>query len=178
MASSPQKVPLEHPPQRIWLHELCEILAWYEQNLCNAELRDPRGHVVRFSTERFPHLIKLEPKDGGVLRKAQRQVLAIKNGIKCNADFGGYSEERVQTLPWIIAAIKRPTQILELSSQPVVGEQKAGDTLYVKEFQRAGPKYRFKILVCRRVGKGLLVPITCHPRDHNRFPANYKQVWP
>jgi hypothetical protein len=177
MASNPPGVPIERPPQRIWLHELRDILAWYEQNLCAVELRDPRGHIVRFSLERFPHFIKLEPKAGKALRKAQKHVSEIKDGSKCNADFGGYSEERVQTLPWIIPIIARPTKILELAAQPLIGDKKAGDTLYVKEFQRAGPQYRFKVLVCRRVGKTLLVPITCHPRDHDRF-TNYRQVWP
>jgi hypothetical protein len=177
MAANPLGAPLERPPQRIWLHDLREILAWYEQNLCAVELRDPQDHVVRFSLERFPHFIKLEPKGGGELKKPRKQVEAIKSSTKSNADFGGYSADRVQTLPWVTAIIARPTKILELASQPLIGDKKAGDTLYVKEFQRIGPKYRFKVLVCKRISNTLLVPITCHPRDHDRF-TNYRQIWP
>jgi hypothetical protein len=177
MAGHPQGPPLEHPPERIWLHELRDILAWYDQNLCAAELRDPRGHLVRFSLERFPHFIKLESREGRALKKPAKQVQAIRDGTKGNADFGGYAEDRVQTLPWVAAIIARPTKILELESQPLIGDHKAGDTLYVKEFQRVGPKYRFKVLVCKRVGNTVLVPITCHPRTHDRYP-DYRQVWP
>jgi hypothetical protein len=179
MGSTPQSRIVEAPPRRIWLHELCELLEWYERNLCAAELRDPRGHVVKFGIERFPHLIKLYRKGSQELvPRPTKQALAIKAKTKGNNDFGGYDTERAQTLPWVVPVILRPTRILELMSQPLTGEEKSGDTLYVKEFHPTGRKYRFKILVCRRVGKELLVPVTCHPRDHGRYPKHYRQVWP
>lgn len=170
----------EYPPGRLWLHELREMLAWFENNLCENAIRDPRDHFVKFSPERFPHLIKLSKKNSDKLvRQPQKLVQAIRSGKKTNADFGGYDEERSQTLTWITPTILRPTKILELIAQPLVGDPKAGDTLYVKEFERGGEKYKFKVLVCKRVGTRLLIPVTFHPRDHDRYsPAIYKQVWP
>lgn len=68
--------------------------------------------------------------------------------------------------------IERPTKILKVSGL----FEKAGDTLYVKEFDKPG--CRFKVLVCRTVGRNLLVPVTCHPRDHDRYGKDHKVVWP
>lgn len=170
----------EIAPNRIWLHELCDLLAWYEANLCSVGARDPRDYFVKFTPERFPHLIKLRRKGSNKeVKTPQKQVIAIRNGLKTNIDFGGYDCERAQTFPWILPAILRPTKILELTAQPLIGEEKAGDVLYVKEFENTQRRYRFKILVCRTVGTKLLVPVTCHPRDHARYPpTHYKQVWP
>jgi hypothetical protein len=169
----------ECPPDRIWLHDLRAMLEWYEQNLCGVELKDPRDHIVRFSIERFPHAIKLLQKNSTrEVNNPGKQALAIKAGNKTNVDFGGYDTERAQTFPWVIPIIQRPTKILELRAQPLVGPEKAGDTLYVKEFHPTGRKYKFKVLVCRRVGAALLVPVTCHPRDSDHYPPHYRQVWP
>lgn len=169
----------DRPPTRIWLHELSELLAWYEENLCAHQIRDPRNHFVKFSIERFPHLIKLLRKNGKEVNEPQKQVKAIKEGRKVNADFGGYDEHRAQTLPWIRPTIETPTKIMELGAQPLIGDPKAGDTLYIKEFDLRGYHARFRVLVCKRVGQYLLVPVTCHPRDHGRYsPDLYRQVWP
>lgn len=163
----------EVPPAKIWLHDLREMLAWYEQNLCKANFRDPRGHKVAFSPEHFPHLIKLCQKGSGrEVNKPQKVVTQIRDGAKRNCDFGGYHPERFHSLSWMVAIIERPTKILESTTL----FDKSGDTLYVKEFEKSG--YRFKVLVCRRVGKTLLVPVTCHPRDHDRYGKDYKIVWP
>jgi hypothetical protein len=172
MPQDPPQI-VEAPPPRLWLHDLREMLAWYEQNLCNADLRDPRGHRVKFSPERFPHLIKLLRRASNKeVNEPQKVVNAIRTGTKCNADFGGYHTERFQGLSWMPCVISRPTKILEV----VTLFEKPGDTLYVKQFNKAG--YKFKVLVCRRVGPSLLVPVTCHPRDHDRYGEGFRQVWP
>jgi hypothetical protein len=170
----------EIAPNRIWLHELSELLAWYEDNLCAVGARDPRDYFVKFTPERFPHLIKLRRKGSNKeVNHPLRQVTAIRNGQKGNADFGGYECERAQTFPWILPAIMRPTKILQLIAQPLIGGEKSGDMLYVKEFDNTQRAYRFKIVVCRSVGARLLVPVTCHPRDHARYPpTQYRQIWP
>lgn len=172
---------IEAAPARIWLHELREMLEWYERNICSVEIRDPRGHVVRFSPERFPHLIKLlQPGSAREVNDPQKQVKAIRSGVKGNADFGGYEAERFQTLTWTHAIIERPTKILELTAQPLVGKPKGGDTLYIKEFRGdIHRQYRFKILICRRINPNLLVAVTCHPQPHDNYsPKQYKQVYP
>lgn len=170
----------ENAPNRIWLHELSELLTWYEENLCAVGARDPRDHFVKFSPERFPHLIKLRRKGSTKeVKNPLKQVNAIRDKKKGNADFGGYECERAQTFPWILPAIQRPTKILELVAQSLIGDEKAGDVLYVKEFDNTQRRYRFKIVVCRKVGPKLLVPVTCHPRDHARYPpTQYRQIWP
>jgi len=43
---------------------------WYEQNLCNVDLRDPRGFRVRFQAEHFIHQIKLTTKYGKEPKKS------------------------------------------------------------------------------------------------------------
>lgn len=179
MGTAPRPQQIEVAPDRIWLHQLCDLLAWYETNLCSKTLVDPRGCRVSFSIERFAHSIKLLNKSSRrEVDNPKKQAQAIKEGRKTNADFGGYSTERAQTLTWIEPTILRPSRILELTAQPLIGPQKPGDTLYVKEFSNTQRRYRFKVLVCRRVGTVLLVPITCHPRDHGRYPNHYKQVYP
>jgi hypothetical protein len=168
--------PPPQPPQKLWKHELCDILAWYEHNLCGVDLRDPRGKRVSFSSDRLPHLVKLLNKESGKEAKgAQKIVEAIRRGEKTNQDFGGYDAERAQTLTWIPLLIVEPTLILEVVERTIW--EKPGDTLLVKEFNKHG--YRHKVLVCRQVGDNLLVPITCHPRDHKKkFGKAYRVVWP
>ena len=180
MKTTPNRHVVESAPERLWLHDLREILAWYEQNICAVEFRDPRGHQVKFSSDRFPHLIKLLQRGSDLeVVNPQKHVLAIKTGAKAYQDYGGYDEERVQTLSWTPAIILRPTRILELVAQPLVGPKKAGDTVYIKQFANTRCRYKFKILVCRRVGATLLVPVTCHPHEHDHYSTKqYKQVWP
>jgi hypothetical protein len=167
--------PPPRPPAKLWKPDLRDILFRYEENLCNADLIDPRGMRVKFAPERFPHLIKLmDAASGQEVRKPQKEVEAIRNGLKGNADFGGYDIERAKTLPWILPLISEPSSILEVA-EPTLWE-KPGDTLIVKEFEKPG--YRKKVLVCRRVASGLLVPITSHPLNKDRFGKSYKVVWP
>jgi hypothetical protein len=167
--------PPPRPPAKLWKPDLQDILEWYEQHLCGMDLFDPRGIRVRFAPERFPHLIKLlDASSGQEVRKPQKEVEAIRQGLKRNADFGGYDVERAKTLPWIPLVVAEPSSILEVAEPSLWA--KPGDTLLVKEFEKHG--YRKKVLVCRRVGSGLLVPITSHPLDKDRFGKSYKIVWP
>jgi hypothetical protein len=77
------------------------------------------------------------------------------------------------------AIICRPTRILELIAQPLVGQKKTGDTLYIKQFANTKREYRFNVLACLRLNPALLVPITRHPQAHDHFSGKiYKQVWP
>ncbi len=167
--------PAARPPQKLWKPQIADILAWYEENLCGVELYDPRGKRVRFSPERFPHFIKLlDSTTGFDVKRPQKEVEAIREGRKGNADYGGYDTERARTLPWIPSTVQEPSQIFEVSEPDLWG--KVGDTLIVKEFDKPG--YRRKILVCRSINEHLLVPITSHPSDKKNLGKAYKQVWP
>src|ERR1035437_828781 len=178
MGIGPQVI--ETAPARIWLHDLREMLAWYEQNLCEVEFRDPRGHRIVFTIDRFPHLIKLLQRNSNLeVAHPQKHALAIKRGAKKNQDYGGYEIERAQTLSWMAATIQRPTRILELIAPPLVEPKKAGDTIYIKQFDGTKRGYIFKILVCRRVGAALLVPVSCRPQNNDNYsPKQYRQVYP
>ncbi len=45
-------------PALLPLNDMRDLLRWYQLNLCQAEITDPRGYRVRFLTENFVHLIK------------------------------------------------------------------------------------------------------------------------
>jgi hypothetical protein len=172
--ANPQNPADPAPPGRLWHQELCDLLGWYEENLCHADLIDPRGHRVIFSLERFPHCIKLL-KNGSLdeVSKPQKVAIAIREGRAKNADFGGFDHERAETLTWIPEIIRSPTKILEVVERTIW--EKPGDTLYVKRFNKRG--YPYKVLVCRKVGNQLLAPVTSHPRDHDRYSKAYAVVW-
>jgi hypothetical protein len=168
-------------PHRIWLHELRELLEWYETNLVAVGARDCIGNFVMFTPDRFPHFIKLCSKNNPAkeVKKPQKEVIAIREGRKTNADYGGYHSERAQTMPWVIPAITAATKIMRLVAQPLVGEEKTGDLVYLKEFENTHRNYRFKAVVCRKIRSGVYVAITSHPRNHARYaPSVYRQVWP
>ena len=170
----------EEAPRSLWIHDIAEMLEWFELNLCGKEIRDPRGHRINFSIEHFCHSVKLLKKNSDrEVDEPKKQALAIKAGKKGNQDFNGYDEERVRTLGWTAVTIQRPTRILESVSQLLLGKRRAGDTLYIKEFSNTKRSYRFKVMVCRRVGSSLLIPVTCHPQDNANYSASqYVQVWP
>jgi len=169
------KSPPPRPPAKFWKPNLCDILEWYEENLCGADLFDPRGIRVRFAPERFPHMVKLmDATSGKEVTSPQKIVELIRLGKAGNAEFGGYDIERARTLPWILPVISEPTQILEVENPTLW--TKPGDTLIIKEFEKSG--YRRKVLVCRRVNSGLLVPITSHPLNKENAGKAYKVVWP
>ena len=169
MNSAPEK-----PPSRLWHTELCDLLHWYEGNLCAPQLIDPRGCRVVFSLERFPHLIKLLRKDSSKeVLEPQKQASAIRDGSKRNCDFGGYNTDRAQTLAWIPPIILRPSMIVEVVERTIW--EKPGDTLYLKQFDKPG--YRYKVLVCRTVGEKRLAPVTCHPKENARLSKAYRITW-
>ena len=178
MKAPPDNPVIEALHPRIWLHDLREMLLWYEQNICEAEFRDLRGQQVKFTIERFPHLIKLLQKDSTLeVTNPQKHVRAIKDGMKNIRDYGGYQPYRFQRFTSLHAIISRPTKIFELIAQRLAG--RVGNTIYVKQFANTHRTCRFEILVCRRVGVALLEVVTCHPQEHGNYSQRqYKQVYP
>jgi hypothetical protein len=148
----------EKPPGKLLISELVELLGWYEENLCNKTLIDPRGHRVIFDVGRFAYMIKLRAESGTKVKKPLKTAQEIKAGRLTNADFGGFDVERAQTLAWVPSVILRPTLIATNKNLLI-----PGDELYVKEFDKSG--YRYKVLYCRRVSPTLLVPVTSFPRS-------------
>jgi hypothetical protein len=147
-------------PPRCTATALCDLLGIYE-GFGPQDIRDPRGHRVLFTAlDRFPHMIELKEPDGKTdLRQPQREVEKIKRGGKDNSHFGGYHALRAATLTWIPATVKFPTVIAVRSSLL----SRPGNELYYKHFDNFGGN--MTVLVCRRVGPHLLVPVTWYPID-------------
>ena len=158
------------PPARVTAIELRDLLEIYEQ-LGTGELRDPRGHRIVFNPERFPHMIDLkEPNRRTDVRNPQKEVEKIRKGEKTNIHFGGFHRERAETLTWIRPTFQSPTKMVVRS---IVEGIHAGKELYYKEFDRFGGK--LALLVCRRVGPELLVPVTWYPKD--KGPKEHEVIY-
>lgn len=170
----------EQAPERIWLHDLREMLLWYEEHLCVPVFLDFRQRRVQFRSESFPHLIKLLQKDSKrEVNNPQKHVSDIRDRIKTNADYGGYQTYRFQRFTALSLLITRPDFVLEMVAQPMIGKKRSGDTLYVKEFRNVPRACRFETLVCRTVADNRLEVVTCHPQDHGNYSRNlYRQIHP
>ncbi len=160
----------ERPPLKLLISDLAKLLDWFEKNLCNPCLKDPRGHQVKFDCSRFAYMIKLVSSTGGKVAKPLKIADKIRAGKRSNADFGGFDAERAQTLSWIPSIILRPTIIARNKSLLV-----PGDELYVKEFDKAG--YKYKVLYCKRMSPNLLIPISSFPRE-KLGALNSDIIWP
>jgi hypothetical protein len=147
------------PPARVTVTDLRDLLQIHDEMVAE-DLRDPRGHRVLLQSERFPHLIDLKEQSGRDLRQPKKEVELIRTGKKTNSDFGGYQKERAETITWIRATVRFPTMLVIRSLIPGIH---AGRELYYKEFDYFGKK--LALLVCRRVGPELLVPVTWYSRD-------------
>ena len=67
-------------PALLPLDDIRDLLRWYRLNLCEIELRDPRGFRVRFLPENFVHLIKLTNKFGVEPKNARMAIQEIERG--------------------------------------------------------------------------------------------------
>lgn len=87
-----------------------DALEWYERNLCNVDLRDPRNFRVRFKCEHFIHHIKLKNKYGV---EPKNRTLTIENIRAGKIQFvdGRYNPQRVSEIPWAAELATRPTCI-------------------------------------------------------------------
>lgn len=134
------------PLKLLPLDSLQEVFEWYEQNVCNVELRDPRGYRVRFKPEHFIHQIKLTNKYGVEPRNRPLAIQEIKAG-KVRFVEGRYSAQRAREIPWAVELAARPDCIC-LNWQ-CLG---SGDENYVRNFGSADlPQWR--VLVCKVIGQ-------------------------
>ena len=142
-------------PALLALHDLKELLDWYRLNLCEIELRDPRGHRVRFLPENFIHLIKLTNKYGKEPKNARMALEEIERGrMKLTA--GHFDQQRAPELSWIRLIATDPWRIV-----PNWVKLGRGDEAYIRNFgTNEAPLYR--VLVCEVLGK-LRQPVTVSP---------------
>lgn len=157
------------PLKLLPLEDIRYVLEWYEQNLCNVELRDPRGYRVRFKLEHFIHHIKLMNKFGEEPRNRRLAIEEIKAG-KIQFAQGRYSAQRASEIPWAVELATRPHCICP--NWQALG---TGDENYVRNFGTDNaPQWR--VLVCKVIGQtrhfSTLFPCEVKERDLAR------KIWP
>jgi hypothetical protein len=133
-------------PHLLALDSIQNALHWYEDNLCNVDLRDPRGFRVRFKPEHFIHHIKLTNKFGKEPRNRGLVIEEIKSGKLCFVE-GRYNPQRASEIPWAVTLATEPDCIC--SNWQALG---TGDENYLKNFgTEEFPQWR--VLVCKVIGQ-------------------------
>jgi hypothetical protein len=157
-------------PALLPLEDIRELLRWYRLNLCDAEIRDPRGYRVRFLPENFVHLIKLVNKYGKEPKNARVTLDEIDRGrIKLIA--GRFDSRRASELSWVAATAVNPWRIVP--NWQALGR---GDEAYIRNFGTTeAPIYR--ILVCEVIGT-LRQAITVFPRERITEREIGQRLWP
>lgn len=156
--------------QALQLSTLKEMLRWYELNLCDVNLADPRGYRVRFLRENFIHLIQLrnkygeEPKNARLaLEEIERERITLKPGR--------FDAQRATELPRASEIATHPDLIC--TNWQALGR---GDEAYVKNFgTERSPQYR--VLICEVIGT-LRQAVTVFPRESIGDMERRCQVWP
>src|SRR5258708_33923229 len=87
-----------------------QLLSWYEANLCNCALTDPRGYRVRFRSYDFVHFIKLTTRYGQEHRNRRSAVEGIKRGV-IRFEVGRFDEQRAPELDWVRCVATQPDMI-------------------------------------------------------------------
>ena len=98
-------------PPLLPLNDMRELVRWYRLNLCQAGIRDPRNHRVRFLPENFVHLIKLTTRYGKVPKNASVAIEEIERG-RIRLVAGRFDTQRASELSWIRAIAADPWRIV------------------------------------------------------------------
>lgn len=105
-------------PKLLPLDTIQEVLQWYETNVCNKDLRDPRGFRVRFKVEHFVHLIMLTNRYGKEPKNRRAAIEDIRSG-KIQFVEGRYNAQRAGELSWAVELVTtriRPGAIVRRSA--------------------------------------------------------------
>lgn len=152
------------------LTSIKELLAWYDLNLCNAVLLDPRGYRVRFLYENFIHLIQLRTKYGKEPKNARMAIDGIERG-RILFKAGRFDPQRAMELPRAADIAQAPDMIC--TNWQVLGR---GDEAYVKNFgTKACPEFR--VLICEVFGT-VRQAVTVFPRERMGEVERRCQIWP
>ncbi len=158
------------PPNLLRLSSIRDMFEWYERNLCQAELRDPRGHRVRFLRENFIHLIQLKDEYGKEPRNVRLAIDGIRAGrIRFAAK--RFDPRRTSELSWAAQIAVSPDLIC--SNWHATGR---GDEAYIKNFGTDGEP-NFSVMVCEVLG-ALRQVVTIFPRERIGEKERLAQVWP
>jgi len=157
-------------PALLRLNDMRELLRWYRLNLCEAEIRDPRGCRVRFLPENFIHLIKLTTKYGKEPKNAGVALEEIERG-RIMLVAGRFDAQRAAELSWIQPIAAAPWRIVP--NWQALGR---GDEAYIRNFGgEDAPVYR--VLVCEVIGT-LRQAVTVFPRERINAKEVAVILWP
>ncbi len=157
-------------PALLRLTSIQDLLDWYRQNLCNTELRDPRGYRVRFNLNDFVHFIKLTNKYGDEPRNRRKAIEQISRG-RIVLKPGRFDPQRAQELSWAVVLATRPDLICR--NWQVLGE---GDECYIKNFGGGGNPNKYRVLVCKIIGMNRQA-LTIFPSDIGGKERAFR-IWP
>ncbi len=158
------------PPAKLPLNDAAELLRWYEQRLCRAHLRDPRGLRVCFLPETFVHLIQLKNKYGDEPRNRAHAVEEIRRGrIKLIA--GRFDPQRTEELSWAVELATAPDVIC--GNWQALG---TGGEAYVKNFGTETNRI-LGVMICEVAGAHREV-VTVFPRERLAERDLLFAIWP
>ncbi len=153
------------------LGTLQEALQWYETNLCNVQLSDPRGYRVRFNLDDFIHLVQLKNKYGKEPKNRRIAIQEIKRG-NMKFETGRFDEQRTLELPWARDIATRPDLICQ--NWQVLG---SGKELYIRDFGGGVGSAKYRVLVCKVRGTVRQV-VTVFPRERIGERETRCLIWP
>lgn len=157
-------------PALLPLNDMQELLRWYRLNLCDSEIRDPRGYRVRFLPENFVHLIKLTTKYAKEPKNASIAIEEIERG-RIRLVAGRFDVQRASELSWIRSIVTDPWRIVP--NWQTLGR---GDEAYIRDFgMENAPVYR--VLVCEAIGR-LRQVVTVFPRERISARELAERLWP
>jgi hypothetical protein len=162
----------EGTPDYLPLNSILELLTWYRLNLCNCEIRDPRGHRVLFPEPEFVHLIKLVNKYREEPKNRPLTVSQIDSG-RVHFVAGRFSVLRARELSWARLIVTDRWKILP--NWQALGRANPGE-VYVGNFGTEG-KPVMRSLVCGIKGQTRRV-VTHFPRGHFSKKVLSTAVWP
>ena len=152
------------------MNDMRELLRWYRLNLCDAEIRDPRGYRVRFLPTNFVHLIQMKNKYGDEPRNPQVVLEEIERGrIKLVA--GRFDAQRAPELSWIKLIATDPWRVV--SNWQALGR---GDEAYIRDFGTQQQSI-YRVLVCQVIGT-IRQAVTVFPRERIGPREMERILWP
>lgn len=161
---------VDEPVALLPLNSIQETLEWYQRNLCEADLRDPRGFRVRFRPENFVHLIQLKNKYGDEPKNRRLAIEEIRSG-KIQFVAGRFDPQRAAELPWAMELVTKPDCIIP--NWQALGR---GNENFVRNFGTYDQP-RFRVLVCLVIGQTRHV-VTVFPRERMTPKELLGKVWP
>ncbi len=170
MSNAPLVPAARITPALLPLNDARDLLCWYQVNLCEAVIEDPRGCRVRFLPANFIHLIKLTNKYGDEPKNARLALEEIERG-RIRLVAGRFDPQRTAELSWIRLVASDPQMIVP--NWQALGR---GDEAYIRNFgAEQQPIYR--VLVCEVIGKQRQA-VTVFPRERISQKEVSQVLWP